>query len=412
MHPKFANGSHDCECRCEKQHECNAFVFSPSTKLCFLIRIDLGNGTDLQNCSRKPATDRVFGLVRAPASLSQQVDGFQSRNFDFHAIAEGFQFASVLSNLIARDMQCRACWLTLSLLPFIYGFARVSSHTPQLLHYVVAIDERILRSLGLLLFVIGIHDIEFASLLASIVILAFFCALWLLWRSASASSRPRIAMMDDRHSNLPYRANNTPRDDIGWAGPTNYPVPGAVSPMAKGVVTEPLTVGEQHGDDNGDDARISANGTPPQCRRVCSMLRIVVCMLFALVFMFSVTSYFLSAFCVVIMVIGLNSIGAFKICSWFASFDNSNLPAHAQSVTTIDCDLFAPSGHSVQEQLIYETTPPPRTSSSSCISDDLLSPPRVRRELTGASLRCSLAYDADGNIIAHQKTVEESSSFT
>ena len=40
-----ANGTEECQRRCVKREACEAFIFAPSTRLCFLIRFGL-NGTD------------------------------------------------------------------------------------------------------------------------------------------------------------------------------------------------------------------------------------------------------------------------------------------------------------------------------------------------------------------------------
>lgn len=63
-----------CERRCAKREACEAFVFTPSSRLCFLIRFE-GNGTALKALV-KPASDRIFGLVRERSTGKLQiVDG-------------------------------------------------------------------------------------------------------------------------------------------------------------------------------------------------------------------------------------------------------------------------------------------------------------------------------------------------
>jgi len=63
--PRPVHGPGSCERRCAGRELCDAFVFSPSTQLCFLIRyLDRApNGQALAPVPGQVATDRVFGIV-------------------------------------------------------------------------------------------------------------------------------------------------------------------------------------------------------------------------------------------------------------------------------------------------------------------------------------------------------------
>jgi len=60
-----------CERRCVGRSACDAFVFAPSTRLCFLIRFGDPSGAGDEEARRpkvRPAPERIFGLVRYRSS--------------------------------------------------------------------------------------------------------------------------------------------------------------------------------------------------------------------------------------------------------------------------------------------------------------------------------------------------------
>lgn len=62
-----------CERRCVEQEACEAFVFQSSSHLCFLVRFDGSDATEtILTASVRPASDRIFGLVRDGAEGSIQ----------------------------------------------------------------------------------------------------------------------------------------------------------------------------------------------------------------------------------------------------------------------------------------------------------------------------------------------------
>lgn len=59
-----ADGAAGCELRCRLQELCDAFVFSPRTRLCFLVRFrHRVQGGEAPEASVVQAEDRIFGLV-------------------------------------------------------------------------------------------------------------------------------------------------------------------------------------------------------------------------------------------------------------------------------------------------------------------------------------------------------------
>mmetsp|Transcript_56315 Transcript_56315/g.180803 ORF Transcript_56315/g.180803 Transcript_56315/m.180803 type:complete len:600 (-) Transcript_56315:55-1854(-) len=63
--PRPASVPGTCEQRCSRQATCDAFVFAPSERLCFLLRyVERGRDGGPLATPTRPAADRVFGLAR------------------------------------------------------------------------------------------------------------------------------------------------------------------------------------------------------------------------------------------------------------------------------------------------------------------------------------------------------------
>lgn len=69
----IAGGQGECESRCQAYEPCDAFIFSPATSLCWLIRYtERAKGGHAKEPAIRPAEDRVFGLVQREGSPSSK----------------------------------------------------------------------------------------------------------------------------------------------------------------------------------------------------------------------------------------------------------------------------------------------------------------------------------------------------
>lgn len=68
------DGPGGCERRCAERDLCEAFVYAPSSGLCFLVYFPTHASAIPWNSSIRPASDRVFGLVRDRYAETVQTD--------------------------------------------------------------------------------------------------------------------------------------------------------------------------------------------------------------------------------------------------------------------------------------------------------------------------------------------------
>mmetsp|Transcript_38226 Transcript_38226/g.110397 ORF Transcript_38226/g.110397 Transcript_38226/m.110397 type:complete len:535 (+) Transcript_38226:65-1669(+) len=292
-----------CEHRCVDRADCEAFVFSPSTRLCFLIRFLAG-----ANASLQPAQDRVFGLVRRPAgvdhivlkpgclwrqAISQALDmslpyipssaalvisamsvallylSGRSAVTTLHqrsllrSTPVGTSVVALGSNSVVPALDSNAGLPPCNLMP--QSSQAAGEPTAQAVRLYPCEEEPVIST--------QLQQSAFLSSAASGAVKVHSCESEPMVSSPSLQHSAHLSSAAS--STVPRRVSAPAKDtrkavarNVDWAGPTNYPVAGEVSPSARGAPREVL-LQESQGETLDDCTNIRDGGT--SCHESTSM---------------------------------------------------------------------------------------------------------------------------------------------
>mmetsp|Transcript_41065 Transcript_41065/g.81048 ORF Transcript_41065/g.81048 Transcript_41065/m.81048 type:complete len:449 (+) Transcript_41065:34-1380(+) len=239
------DGPDACERRCRGQADCEAFVFAPSTQLCYLVQFTQDSLGLEWNVSVRPAEDRIFGLVR------DRKTGILLKGLDQRSATD----AQALHSLTTHGFAIVG-------LAVIFWAARISGKKVFLCH----MRSFLLSARGwAAAFVVAADFMRSTRVLRPPTRITESVSAVVRWphrRIAAMAHKPNESVADlerethdatmqrpsidhkqhTRHSQDPsgLRFRIPTEREVDWAGPTNYPVMGNVSPNVRGSPREPL----------------------------------------------------------------------------------------------------------------------------------------------------------------------------
>jgi len=248
------DGPDACERRCRGKADCDAFVFAPSTHLCFLVRFTQDSVGMAWNVSVRPAEDRVFGLVRDRQGLDPH-----GSSRDAQALHSWTAYGLHRS---ARETQALHSWTAHGLA--IVGFAAVGWAARSKLRmwqgtfFLASMAGWVAAVVNEAIPIIGARLLRLLTTRAEVVASV---VRWPHRRTVAMTDRSDESVVTDlerethdepaqqpwvdhrkqtQHSQEMPRLRIPAKREVDWAGPTNYPVMGHVSPNVRGCPREPL----------------------------------------------------------------------------------------------------------------------------------------------------------------------------